>query len=115
MSDLEEGLEFYRNKLGMELLWRRGQASAGLKMSDSDTELVLVTEKLDGTEVDVLVDSVDDAANEFVRLGGEIDTGPFDIKIGRCSVLKDRWGNRLVILDMTKGPLTTDQDRIVQE
>ncbi len=34
---------------------------------------------------------------------------PFDIKIGRCVVVKDPWGNQLVLLDSTKGLLKTDQ------
>lgn len=79
-----------------------------MKMRDSDTELVLITEKLDGTEVDVLVGSVDEAAKEFERLGGKIVVTPFDIAIGRCAVVEDPWKNQLVILDMTKGPLKVD-------
>jgi hypothetical protein len=35
---------------------------------------------------------------------------PFDIRIGRCAVICDPWGNRLVVLDMSKGPLVTDAD-----
>ena len=33
---------------------------------------------------------------------------PFDIQIGRCTVVEDPWGNRLVLLDMSKGPLVTN-------
>ena len=33
---------------------------------------------------------------------------PFDIAIGRCAVVQDRWGNRLVLLDHSKGRLLTD-------
>jgi predicted enzyme related to lactoylglutathione lyase len=32
--------------------------------------------------------------------------GPFDIEVGRCVVVEDPWGNRLVLLDLRRGPLT---------
>jgi len=35
---------------------------------------------------------------------------PFDIPIGRCAVVNDPWGNRLVLLDVGKGSLVTDGD-----
>jgi len=34
--------------------------------------------------------------------GGTVVAGPFDIKIGRCAVLHDPWGNELVVLDGSK-------------
>ena len=40
--------------------------------------------------------------------GGSIVSGPFDIKIGKCVVVADPWGNRLVLLDSTKGLLKTN-------
>jgi len=30
-------------------------------------------------------------------------------KVGRCVVVKDPWGNQLVLLDSTKGLLNTDR------
>ncbi len=33
---------------------------------------------------------------------------PFDIQSGRRTVVEDPWGNRLVLLDMSKGSLVTD-------
>jgi hypothetical protein len=44
----------------------------------------------------------------FVEAGGSIVVPPFDIQIGRCVVVADPWGNRLVLLDMSKGPLMAD-------
>jgi hypothetical protein len=35
---------------------------------------------------------------------------PFDLRIGRCAVVQDPWGNQLTILDMSKGALVTDAD-----
>jgi hypothetical protein len=48
-------------RLGLELVWRRGSAEAGLKMLGADSEIVLVSEKLDQVEIDINVESVDSA------------------------------------------------------
>lgn len=42
VPDLEGGLAFYRHRLGHELLWRT-ETAAGLRLGDSDSELVLQT------------------------------------------------------------------------
>ena len=106
VPSLEEGLAFYRDRLGHELVWRRG-TSAGLRMPDTDAELVLQSER-DGLHVDFLVGDADEAADHFAAQGGRIAVSPFDIPIGRCAVVEDPWGNRLVLLDMRRGPLKTD-------
>ena len=108
VADLEAGLAFYRDTLGHELNWRTATA-AGLRMPDSDAEIVIHTEG-QPPEVDLLVDSVEEAAKRFVDAGGRIVAGPFDIAIGRCAVVTDPWGNALVMLDMSKGRLTTDAE-----
>lgn len=109
VPDLEEALEFYRDKLGHKLVWRRANKSAGLRMDESDTEVVLVEGK-GNLEVDLLVESVDIAIHDFVKAGGKIVEPPFDISIGRCAVIGDPWGNVLVILDTSKGLLETDSE-----
>ena len=108
VSDLEAGLAFYRDSLGHELLWRTASA-AGLRMRDTDAELVLQTER-EEMEANLLVDSADAAAAVIVAAGGGIVVPPFDIQIGRCVVVHDPWGNRLVLLDMSKGRLVTDSE-----
>ena len=108
VPDLDAALEFYRDQLGHELAWRTDTA-AGLKMPETDAEIVLQTERND-MEVDLLVDSADDAAVRFEEAGGKIVVPPFDVQIGRCVVVQDPWGNHLVLLDMSKGPLVTDAD-----
>ena len=114
VPDLEEGLRFYHERLGHELAWRRGSSEAGLRMPKSDTELVLFTEPAGPTpeapEVDLLVDSTDAAAGRFRALGGGVVIEPFDIPIGRCAVVVDPFGNKLVVLDLSKGLLRTDAD-----
>lgn len=106
VPDLESGLAFYRDQLGHSLIWRN-EKSAGLRLPDSDTEIVLQTErpKLD---VDFLVDSADDAARQFKAVGGSVIVPPFDIQIGRAVVVQDPFGNTFVLLDTSKGLLVTD-------
>jgi predicted enzyme related to lactoylglutathione lyase len=112
VPDLDEALAFYQGRLGHELAWRSEDA-AGLKMPGTDTEIVLQTGRK-GTEIDLLVYSADEAAAEFERAGGEIVVPAFDIQIGRCVVVRDPWGHELVLLDMSKGRLITDeQGRII--
>ena len=103
---MEEGLAFYRDRLGHELIWRRG-TSAGLRLPETDAELVLQAER-PGLHVDFLVDDADEAARRFSADGGRLAVPPFDIPIGRCAVVEDLWGNRLVLLDMRHGSLRTD-------
>jgi catechol 2,3-dioxygenase-like lactoylglutathione lyase family enzyme len=106
VPDLEAALVFYRDRLGHEVIWRTDRA-VGLRLPASDTELVLQRER-SAPEVDWLVDSVEVAAERFQQAGGEIEVPPFDIPIGRCVVVRDPWGNRLVLLDMSKERLVTD-------
>ena len=106
VPDLDAGLAFYRDRLGHELIWRT-KTAAGLRMPDSDAEIVLQTER-EEMEVDLLVASADAAAAAIDEAGGRVVVEPFDIQIGRCVVVEDAWGNRLVLLDMSKGRLATD-------
>ena len=106
VPDLEAGLAFYRDRLGHELIWRTATA-AGLRLPETDTELVIQTEE-QRQEIDFLVDSADAAAGLIEQSGGKVIVPPFDIQIGRCVVVEDPWGNPLVLLDASKGFLETD-------
>jgi lactoylglutathione lyase len=108
VPDLEAGLTFYRDRLGHELIWRT-ETAAGLRLPETDTELVLQTEE-QRQEVDFLVDSADETAKVIEQSGGKVIVPPFDIQIGRCVVVEDPWGNPLVLLDTSKGLLKTDTD-----
>ena len=111
VTDLEQGLAFYRDRLGHKLIWRT-ESAAGLALSESDTELVIQTEP-QPLETDFLVSSADEAATTIREAGGHIMVEPFDIPIGRCVVVQDPWDNRLTLLDTSKGLLVTDRDGIV--
>jgi predicted enzyme related to lactoylglutathione lyase len=80
---------------------------SGLALGDS--ELVLHTERR-GVEVDLLVESVDEAAARVVAAGGTVLVDPFDIPVGRVVVVQDPFANQLVLLDLSKGTFDTDDD-----
>ncbi len=54
-------LAFYRDRLGHQLIWRTERA-VGLRLPESDAELVLQTER-EGLELTMLVASADQAAS----------------------------------------------------
>ncbi|MBV9327519.1 MAG: VOC family protein [Chloroflexi bacterium] len=108
VPDLENGLAFYRDALGQPLLWRT-RTAAGLQLADSRAELVVQTERSE-LEANLSVASADSAAQRFVEAGGAVLVPPFEIAIGRCAVVQDPWGNRLVLLDHRKGRLVANAD-----
>jgi predicted enzyme related to lactoylglutathione lyase len=107
VTDLDEALAFYRDKLGHALIWRT-ETAAGLRLPESEAEIVLQTERPE-LEPNLKVDSADEASLRFAEAGGSVVVPPFDIQIGRCAVVQDPFGNRLVLLDTSKGLLTTDE------
>lgn len=107
VADFDAGLAFYRDALGLKLLWRTEKA-CGLGMKTGETELVISEE--DYLMVDLKVEDVEKAAEEFVQAGGQIEAGPFDIEIGKCAVVVDPWGNKYCLLDMSKGTYDADED-----
>jgi predicted enzyme related to lactoylglutathione lyase len=100
VPDLEAALSFYGDELGHALIWRTPTA-AGLRLPDSDAEVVLQTERSQ-LEANLTVASADQAVERFVAAGGTVIRPPFDIQIGRCAVVADPWGNVLVLLDNSK-------------
>ena len=102
VPDLDQGLAFYRDRLGHALLWRdddRGQA--GLRLPDGETELVLSVDL--PYEPSWLVASVPQAVAALVAAGGTVLVDPQDIPVGRLAVVEDPFGNRLVLLDLSRG------------
>jgi predicted enzyme related to lactoylglutathione lyase len=107
VPDLDEALAFYRDCLGHQLIWRTASA-VGLRLPESEAELVLHTDERRPLAAELRVDAVPDAVARFRGAGGSLVAGPFEIQIGRCAVVADPFGNSLVLLDASKGRLRTD-------
>jgi predicted enzyme related to lactoylglutathione lyase len=110
VPSIDAGLDFYATALGHELIWRT-ETQAGLRLPDSDTELVIQTEERH--EVDLLVYSVDDAVRRIVAAGGSLVIDAFDIPVGRLAVARDPFGNPLALIELSKGRFVTDADKNV--
>jgi predicted enzyme related to lactoylglutathione lyase len=108
VADLDQGLAFYRDRLGHELIWRTREA-AGLRLAADESEIVLHTDQAP-LEVDLKVESAEAAAARFEEAGGKVVVPLFEIQIGRAAVVQDPWGNQLVLLDSSKGVLLTDAE-----
>jgi lactoylglutathione lyase len=108
IPDLQQGLDYYCHCLGLKVLWKSDSA-IGLGMGEGLTEIVLQNERQE-QNIDIKVDSVIEAVKEIEKAGGQIIYGPFDIRIGKCAVVKDPWNNKYVILDTTKGTYITDHE-----
>lgn len=108
VPDLEAGMAFYCGVLGHEVLWRNeATGQLGLATPASSTEIVLTTEQ--PYEPDWKVASADAVAETFRAGGGRVLAGPMDIPIGRLAVVEDPFGNRIVVLDSSKGTYVTDE------
>ena len=101
VPDLDEALAFYAERLGHHVVWRT-ETAVGLRLADDDAELVLQVER-DEPETDLMVEDVDAAVAGWTSAGGTVEVAPFEIQIGRCTVVRDPFGNRLVLLDGSKG------------
>ena len=107
VSDLDDGIRYYCDGMGLKLLWR-AETSVGLGMENEIAEIVLQTERKK-MNVDFKVDSVIESIKTVLDSGGKVIYGPFEIPIGKCAVVQDKWENEYVLLDMTKGRYITDE------
>jgi len=108
VEDLDSAIAFY-GALGHQLIWREGSHAAGLRLPDSDAEIVLHTDNRP-IETCFLVESVPKAIERITKAGGKLVIGPFEINVGLYAMLHDPWNNPLVILDFSKGILETDSE-----
>ena len=108
VPDLDKGIDYYCNLMGLKIIWKTENA-IGLGLAEDVTELVIQNQRKH-QEIDIKVENVLDAIDKIQNSGGKILYGPFDIKIGKCAVIKDPWNNEYVILDSTKGTFITDED-----
>ena len=108
VPSIKQGLDFYREQLGMQTIWKK-ENMAAVKLGDS--ELVLST-KLD-PETDILVNSVDEAAIIFTNAGGKVIVPPEAIDIGKLAIVEDPFGNKFTLVDLSKGHYQTDNEGTV--
>ncbi len=111
VTNLQSGIDFYSRKLGHPLKWK-SSTMAGKELTGCDAELVIHTDERP-MEAEFLVDSVPAAIDTFKQVGGKLIKGPFEIQIGKCAVLSDPWGNRIVLVDMSKGAVQVDANKNV--
>jgi catechol 2,3-dioxygenase-like lactoylglutathione lyase family enzyme len=112
VPDLDLGLAFYRDALGLELLWRNDAVGqAGLGLPDTGTELVLALREPYAPAW--LVGSAGEAARAIEEAGGLVVDGPRAVPVGNLAVTVDPFGNRLVLVDLSTGRYTTDADGTV--
>jgi predicted enzyme related to lactoylglutathione lyase len=108
VPDLDEGLRFYGDQLGHELLWRNdGLGQVGLRLPESTAELVLSTNQ--GYAPNWLVRSAAEAVDAVVAAGGQVLQPPTPIPVGQLAVVTDPFGNALVLLDLSTGRYATDE------
>lgn len=84
------------------MLWRNDEVGqAGLALPGGDSELVLSTRQK--YEPNWLVKDVPSCVELMVSKAGAVLVPPFDIPVGRGAVVRDPFGNRLVVVDLSKG------------
>jgi len=104
VPSIEQGLDFYREQLGMQTVWKK-EDMAAVRLGES--ELVLST-KLE-PETDFLVESVEHTVKVFEVAGGKVVLPPEDISVGKVAVVEDPFGNKLTLVDLSKGLYETDE------
>ena len=112
VPDLDQGLAYYRDHLGHEVIWRNDDlGQVGLRLPESTAELVLTTRQ--NYEPNWLVSSVSQAVAAMVSGGGRVIVEERQIPVGRLAVVADPFGNAIVLLDLSAGTYVTDQDQHV--
>lgn len=108
VPDLDQGLAYYRDRLGHDVIWRNDDlGQVALRLPGSSTELVLATRQ--SYQVNWLVESVPAAVAAMVSGGGRV-VAEHRVPVGRLAVVADPFGNALVLLDLSAGTYVTDQD-----
>jgi predicted enzyme related to lactoylglutathione lyase len=105
VDDVQAAAAYYAKVFGLRPQWN-GDDSIGLKLPETDAEIVLHNDPAipSSVEVHYLVDDVIGAVAHLAAQGCQMLVAPFPITIGQCAVIRDPFGTRLCMLDMTKGP-----------
>lgn len=106
---IEAGLDFYREQLGLQVLWKKDDNIAAVRLGDS--QLVMSTTL--NPETNISAESVEHAVAVFVKAGGKVVSPPEDIPVGKLAVVEDAFGNELTLMDFSKGFYTVDEAKRV--
>lgn len=104
VNDVAEAADFYAEVFGLKPFWRDEQHdTAGLLFPDGMTEVVLFYDppRTGQDEVQYLVDDVVSALQHYTEQGCVVITPPFEIHAGKCAVIKDPFGTRFVLRDLS--------------
>lgn len=97
VPSIQEGLNFYREQLGMQLFWKK-EDIASVHLGDGQLVMSITLDP----ETNILVESVEHAVSVFEKAGGSA-IGPLeDIAVGKVAVVEDAFGNRLTLVDFSK-------------
>jgi predicted enzyme related to lactoylglutathione lyase len=104
VPDVEVAAAYYAKVFGLLPRWS-GDSMIGLVFPAFDVEIVLHSEAAIPSSVEVyyMVDDVVAALTLFGAEGCHVEVAPFGITVGKCAVIKDPFGTRLCLLDLTKG------------
>jgi predicted enzyme related to lactoylglutathione lyase len=108
VPSIQEGLDFYREQLGLQTFWKK-ETIASVHLGDG--QLVMST-TLD-PETNILVESVEHAIEVFEKAGGKVVSPSEDIEVGKLVIVEDVFGNRLTLVDFSKGFYKVDESRNV--
>ena len=102
--EMNSALQFYRDQVGLEEVWREGDLAIAFQLPQTDVQLIIgqITENGPAVAGPVFViPSVDELyATESGTL--EFAGMPVDISPGRLGVAKDPSGNNLYFIDFSK-------------
>ncbi len=108
VPNIQEGLDFYREQLGMQTLWKKEDIAA-VRLGDSQLVISTTFEP----ETNIMVESVEHAIKVFENAGGKVVEPIEDIPVGKLVVVEDAFGNRLTLLDFSKGHYKLDDSKNV--
>ncbi len=104
VSDLEEAAQFYEEVLGLTRGWTdTDEQMIGFLFPESDSEIVLHSNtSLSNPDINYQVENVEEFCQYIRKEGYEIELEPINVRCGKFAILKDPYGNRIPVIDLTK-------------
>lgn len=104
VSDLKEAAQFYEEVLGLKRGWTdTDEKMIGFLFPESNSEIVLHSNtSLKNPDINYQVENVEEFCRYIRKEGYEIELEPMNVRCGKFAILKDPYGNRIPIIDLTK-------------